>query len=144
MSERITGNNTGAGTATDGNGGNNMNTDQTGQTQGGGNAATSQGQGQTNKPKKKAKNNDSEYRQKLINSLYPEQAKNWYENINQVFGSETINKMKAQTDEEKALKQEALNNVQTMSFKLTQSLIGVVSTAVNRALAAGDNRYKKK
>jgi hypothetical protein len=142
MSDKITGNNTGAGAATDGNGGNNMNTDQTGQSQGGGSASTSQGQ--TKKPKKKPKNNDSEYREKLSKSFYPEQAKNWYENIGQVFGIETIKKMEAKTDEQKEIKQEALNNVQTMSFKLTQSLIGAVSTAVNKALAAGDNRYKKK
>lgn len=39
MPEQILGPNTGVGTATDGGGGNNMNTDQTAQTQGGGNAA---------------------------------------------------------------------------------------------------------
>ena len=36
MADEITGSNTGVGNATDGNGGNNMNTDQTGQAQGGG------------------------------------------------------------------------------------------------------------
>ena len=131
--------NIGVGTATDGNGGNNMNTDQTGQQGGGGG-----GQQSTSNSKPKSKNNDAEYRAILEKSLYKTQAINWYENMSKVFGIETVKKMNAKTAAEKQIKQEALNNVQTMAFKLTQSLIGSVTTAVDQALKVADNRYKKK
>lgn len=132
-------NNIGVGAATDGNGGNNMNTDQGGQQGGGGGGQQSNAQS-----KPKTKDNDAEYRAILEKSLYKTQAINWYENTSKVFGIETVKKMDAKTDAEKQIKQDALNNVQTMSFKLTQSLIGAVSTAVEQALKVADNRYKKK
>ena len=79
MSDKITGNNTGVGSATDGNGGNNTNTEGTGQTQGGGGGSTSTTSSPTGP--KNWKDEDKEIREKLKANQFGTSTVEWYQTV---------------------------------------------------------------
>jgi hypothetical protein len=148
MSDKITGNNTGVGSATDGNGGNNTNTEGTGQTQGGGGGSTSTTSSPTGP--KNWKDEDKEIREKLKANQFGTSTVEWYQTVLNAFSYKTIKDTKTsnpnkdlQKIQEEA-KNESLIKLQELAFILTLAMSKAASSAVDTALKAADKRYKKK
>lgn len=149
MSEKITGNNTGVGAATDGNGGNNTNTEGTAQTQGGGAGAPSGGTPTTTGPKKWA-DEDRKIREKLKANQFGSSTVEWYQTILNAFSYDTIKDSNTK-DRDKNVqkikedaKNESLVKLQEMSFILTLAMAKAADSAVQTALKTADKLYKKK
>lgn len=138
MADKITGKNTGVGNATDGNGGNNTNTDQTGQTQGGGAGAPSGGSSTQSGPKNWA-DEDKKNREKLKANQFGKDTVEWYDTILNAFSYDAI-----KASENSDAKNQALIALQDLSFKLTLAMSKAASSAVTAALKEADKRYKKK